>query len=319
MRKIGLATLAVLAMAGQAAGADEPGVPGEVRLTKGEDVSAVCAAVTEGAAFAAAEAPDLDAEARDLASASVYVVTLSPAGFGLGQFDDRRGRLPIDAARGFHSRSGGFELVLGDLAGGRAVTGLEMAIPTTAEDAVVLRRGHRAGLLTLTIWFRVARGGDMPSCAVVHRGGTSGVRMAIEPLAYLVRREGEPLASGETDDFAALRAEGAPVLTPRVIVSAPLLTGQRGAAPDAVARAAAALEPALRACYQAGLAADATLRGTLVLGVVVDRAGRPTEVRAELDGVGEPLVTDCAVDLVRAARFPRGAAPFSIPVKFTSD
>jgi len=134
-------------------------------------------------------------------------------------------------------------------------------------------------------------------------------------MAFELRQGTQRMASGETPAFAALRAENGPVLSPRVVVGATLRPGGRAPAP--VAKVAQALQPELLACYRRGLATDPALRGPLALGVEVAADGRVTEVRAEVDGLGAPEVVTCAMQAVRGARFPRGAARLSIPLRFS--
>jgi len=127
----------------------------------------------------------------------------------------------------------------------------------------------------------------------------------------------EQVAAGETSAFAALRAASGPVADPTVQIGKAVLTGERGNAPEAVAKAARALAPRLLECYRRGLEAEPELRGTLVVGVAADGRGHVSEARAEIDGLGAPEVSACVVARVKAARFPGGQAMrFSFPVRF---
>jgi hypothetical protein len=151
----------------------------------------------------------------------------------------------------------------------------------------------------------------------VHRVKGEALRLGITPLAFALVRGKEQVASGETSAFAALRAADGPVADPAVDVGTPVLTGESGNAPEAVARTARALAPRLLGCYKRGLAADPELRGTLVVGVATDGKGGVREARAEIDGLGEARVVACVVAQVKAARWSGGESlRFSFPVRF---
>jgi hypothetical protein len=270
-------------------------------------VGALCAEV-------AVESP----AAREEASARLRHSRFGAGTFTLAEYEAATARLAIDGARGFRARDGSFEMVLHALVGGVPPAGaLTMAVPASATEAEDLRRAHARGELELTLWYQVASppdGGDV--CATVRSTRGDGIRIAIEPLAFELSRKGERIASGESARFAALTDPG-PVVEPRVVVSRPMLTAENGRAPQAAARAASALEPGLLACYRRGLAGEPALRGSLVAGVELAADGRVKQARAELDALGAPEVTSCVLAAVRTARFPRGSARLSIPIRFT--
>jgi hypothetical protein len=203
--------------------------------------------------------------------------------------------------------------VLPELAGDR----LDMAIPGSAKEAEALKSARKSGALALTLWFRLVAVPGASPCLTVHTVHGKGVRLSIRPLAFALHQGAELVVSSETEAFAALREREAPVLVPRVVVSAPVLTQTRGPAPLALADAARRLEPQLVSCYQTGLKDDPGLRGPLVLGLALGADGRVKEARPEIDGLGAPAVTACVLSHVRATRFPRAtAAHVSLPMKF---
>jgi hypothetical protein len=280
---------------------DASTVAGEVRLAGGEDVGALCAELRVGGAD------------TDRAVAGLYSMKLPSSAFAFTAYDGHRARLGIDGARGFRGKGGAYELVLNDLAGARRGKGLDLAVPATAAEASSMAKGLKAGTLSLTIWFRVADV-DKP-CASLHTTDGDGTRLAIDPLAFELAQGSERLASAETGDFAALK-QVRPQRAPRVVVSPPMRT-KGGKAADAVAKVAVALEPSVLGCYREGLTRDDALRGSLVVGMVLDSGGKVTEARPEIDGLGDKTVVGCVVGEIKATRFPKGHADrFSVPIKF---
>jgi hypothetical protein len=242
------------------------------------------------------------------------IVAVELAGFRLTPWDKTRGELTVDQSQGF-STPAGLELVEGGLVAPVVPQPprLPMRIPATADEALQLVALHKSGALRLEIWFRPPA--DGPACARVHRGQISGIRFATQPLAFAIRQGNRVVVRGETPEYAALNETEQPVVEPVVSVGT-VLVAKGGPAPPKVTRAAMALAPALVDCYRAGLAKDPLLRGSLVAGIVIDKDGRVSEARLEMDALGVPVATRCALDSLRAARFPRGIGAVSVPVKF---
>jgi hypothetical protein len=309
----GRATFCALLWAAPAVAEPVPGVPGEVRLVSGAEVQALCREV----APLAEGAPAARRGEREEALGGLYVMTLPSSAFGFQGFDAARGRLPFEPR--FRSSTGSYELVLHDLdPDGESIVPFDLAVPATSREAAALARQRRGGELALTLWFRLPAAPGKAVCATVHSRDGAGVRLAVDPVGFHLSRRGQGIAAGQAPELAELRGAGAPVGQPRVVVARPVLTRSRGHASEPVARAASALEPELLGCYKSGLAGEPALRGTLVVGVAVDGEGRVTEARAELDGLGAPGVTSCVVSRFRAARFPRAADRFSMPIRFSS-
>jgi hypothetical protein len=291
-----------------AGGAFAEGIPSEVRLSGGEDVSALCAELG-------------DEEGAAAARAAIYSMRLPASSFVLLAYDGHRARISIDASRGFRAKDGSYELVLHDLGGStRAKTGgLDMAIPASATEAASIAKGHRAGTIGLTLWFRVAkRPDDVPVCATVHTTTGEGTRLAIEPLAFLLSQGTERIASGETSEWADLRdAAEKSAGEPRVTVSTPTHTKTGAKASDSLHRAISDLAPTLETCYRDGLVDAPDLRGSLVVGISVTESGRISEARAEIDGLGSANVVACVVSELKSTRLPRGSdGRWSVPMKF---
>lgn len=304
MRKLAMVVAGVLA-AGAAGAAGLPdGVPGQVELTSGADLRALC---------------DELADSPQDAGQAVYVLTISSRSFAFAPYDGRRARLAIDGARGFRGSTGAWEMVLWDLTGRAAAPAgaLDLAVPATKAEAAALKKLHQQLGVTLVLWFRPV--GRAACAQVVAPGGEEGVRVAIEPLAFALMKGRERVASAETPEFARLREGAVPVERPEVVVATPVVTRTAAPAPEPVVRAAQALRPELVACYELGLRTDPQLRGSLVVGLTLDAQGRVTEARPELDGLGAPVVARCVVDKVRAARFPTDRAErFSLPLRFVA-
>src|SRR5262249_36033601 len=153
------------------------GLPDEVRLTY-EKARGVCADIAGGGAR------------RDAALATIYVVSVDAAGFGFTPFDARRARLALDTAS-FRTQDG-IELPPHDRVGPPEANGLDMPVPASATGADGMVSAYRAGSLGLELWFHMSRPSDGRAvCAVSHGGDVSGkgLRVAVEPMAFEVRRE----------------------------------------------------------------------------------------------------------------------------------
>lgn len=284
-----------------------PAQAGEATISA-TDVRAICDAVAPGAA------------GRAEALAGVYTMTFPAKTFRLMPYDLGRSRVAIDEAAGF--RGEGWELTMHGLVPGKLPAGaLPLAFPASTNESVELSGAHRDGRLSLVVVFQPAASGDgTPPCAVSHSLDGDGIRLAIEPLAFELRRGSERVASAESARYAALRDETAPgpVTAPRVVVQPAMRTAAGGPAAQAMTRAAVALQPKLLSCYRLGLALEPTLRGSFVAGVDVGADGRVSGVRAEIDGLGARAVTGCILAEMRAAHFPKGPDRLSIPMRFGS-
>jgi hypothetical protein len=279
------------------AGARPAGVSGEVRLAGAADVKALCEELREGSADAAA---------------GLYVLPISSMAFRFAPYDKKRARLAVDLDGGFRAPTGAYELT-------PAGAGLaEIALPVSAKEAAVLIKQSKAAELTLWLWFRPAMLPEQEvHCATVYGPKGEGVRLGIEPMAFALTHGDDTVASGETEGFAALRAADGPVTEPQARVGAVVVTGENTPAPGGVSRSARALGAQLLECYEKGLASDPMLRGSLVVGVSIKASGKVGEARTEIDGLGAPEVTACALARIRAAGFPAGEAMrVSFPVRF---
>ena len=97
-----------------------------------------------------------------------------------------------------------------------------------------------------------------------------------------------------------------------LLVSALLpLVSHSAPAADAVAAARDAVSlarPGLRSCYDAALRATPDLEGRLVLEVALARDATVREARVATDELGSAAVATCALEKVRALRFPAALA-----------
>jgi hypothetical protein len=278
-------------------------------LASATDVRAICDAV----------APD--AKDRTEALGTAYTLVLPSKSFRLVPYDAGLGRAGVDTVRGF--RGEGWELMLHGLIGGRTPPGaLDIAFPASTSESRDLAAAHSAGRLTLLLVFQPAKPEASGAvCARTHTADSDGVRLAVEPLAFELRRGDERIASGQTARYEALREEAAPgpVTAPRVVVQTPMRLGAaRSRAPEAMARAASQLTPKLLDCYKQVLATEPSLRGSFVVGVEIAADGKVTAARAELDSLRVPAMSSCILAEVRSARFPKGPDKLSIPIRFSS-
>jgi TonB family protein len=78
--------------------------------------------------------------------------------------------------------------------------------------------------------------------------------------------------------------------------------------------------PGIQFCYGNELKRDPSLRGKLVMALVVDASGEVTEARVVLNNTGSPQLAACALAQVRDWRFPAipsGVTTFQAPFVFT--
>ena len=294
-----------------------------VELTGSADVARVCRQV---APMGQSVTPDWK-RARRRALGEVYGMTLDSPSFALAEFDAGRQQVAVDVAKGLGRPTVGFELVPGSIAGASSGS-VAMVVPGCADEAARLKEAHAEERLMLTVWFEIARGGKWPACAE-RKGAARGVRLAIVPVAFQLKRDDEEIASGHASGHAHVmqkvsrgelqpaeggrEAQGRPVVQVRPVY----LGASRGKASERVQAAVEALVPRLTRCYRRGLASDASLRGPLVVGVVTEKRGSVSDARLEVDGVGQPAVTDCVRAALGRARFPPTASRYSVPLLFT--
>jgi hypothetical protein len=90
--------------------------------------------------------------------------------------------------------------------------------------------------------------------------------------------------------------------------------------------ASAALQSALsgragqsRSCYEKALSSNATLEGTLTVGVKVGPSGQVCSARVVSDGLHDPGVSNCVVARFMSSTFPApqgGCAEVNVPLRF---
>ncbi|HEY6080833.1 MAG TPA: AgmX/PglI C-terminal domain-containing protein [Polyangiaceae bacterium] len=74
-----------------------------------------------------------------------------------------------------------------------------------------------------------------------------------------------------------------------------------------------------RSCYEKALSSNATLTGTLTVGVKVGPGGQVCSARVVADGLHDPGVSNCVVSRFLSATFPApqgGCADVNVPLRF---
>lgn len=74
-----------------------------------------------------------------------------------------------------------------------------------------------------------------------------------------------------------------------------------------------------RSCYEKALSSNATLEGTLTVGVKVGPGGQVCSARVVSDGLHDPGVSNCVVNRFLASSFPApqgGCAEVNVPLRF---
>ena len=74
-----------------------------------------------------------------------------------------------------------------------------------------------------------------------------------------------------------------------------------------------------RSCYEKALSSNATLEGTLTVGVKVGPGGQVCSARVVADGLHDPGVSNCVVNRFLASSFPApqgGCAEVNVPLRF---
>jgi hypothetical protein len=74
-----------------------------------------------------------------------------------------------------------------------------------------------------------------------------------------------------------------------------------------------------RSCYEKALSTNATLTGTLTVGVKVGPGGQVCSARVVADGLHDPGVSNCVVARFQSATFPApqgGCAEVNVPLRF---
>lgn len=240
--------------------------------------------------------------------ASVFTMDLPPATWGFREYEFDAQRLEVDTTRTFRLGEGV------DLSSVPAdADDLAFAVQPQVADQLVKERAK--GKLGFRMTFRLAQhdlsGGD----PCVRMSGGRIVKLRIDPMgAALMGLDGRVrYVAG-----AGAPREGTDVQRPLVRLGRPTIQGN-GRNADQVLEAAAALEPVLLSCYEAGLQGNKGLRGSLVLGLNVNGEGRIDRVRTEIDALGDETVSSCALAKLRGATgFPRKSAAVSLPIFFVA-
>jgi len=92
-----------------------------------------------------------------------------------------------------------------------------------------------------------------------------------------------------------------------------------GTATSALTSALAGRAGQSRSCYEKALSSNATLEGTLTVGVKVGLAGQVCSARVVADGLHDPGVSNCVVNRFAGSTFPApqgGCAEVNVPLRF---
>ena len=92
-----------------------------------------------------------------------------------------------------------------------------------------------------------------------------------------------------------------------------------GTASGALTSALAGRAGQSRSCYEKALSSNATLEGTLTVGVKVGSGGQVCSARVIADGLHDPGVSNCVVNRFMGATFPApqgGCAEVNVPLRF---
>jgi hypothetical protein len=92
-----------------------------------------------------------------------------------------------------------------------------------------------------------------------------------------------------------------------------------GTATSALTSALAGRAGQSRSCYEKALSSNATLEGTLTVGVKVGSAGQVCGARVVADGLHDPGVSNCVVNRFLGSTFPApegGCADVNVPLRF---
>ena len=105
-----------------------------------------------------------------------------------------------------------------------------------------------------------------------------------------------------------------------------VVSGPNPCSKECAGTATAALQSALsgragqsRSCYEKALSSNATLEGTLTIGVKVGPGGQVCGARVVADGLHDPGVANCVVNRFASSTFPApqgGCAEVNVPLRF---
>lgn len=180
------------------------------------------------------------------------------------------------------------------------------------DEAARLMRAQAEGKLQAVLYFQLARGRMSSTPCLVVAGGRH-LRITMTPLAVSLQRDGREALRLFTERGAVIMPQGRPELT---IASKFLIFDGEAADRPAIEEALAGLLPRAGACYQQALTRRPDLVGRLILAMELDREGRATEVRPEVDAAGDAGLLRCLREVFTDLRVPRLRRPghLSVPI-----
>lgn len=178
---------------------------------------------------------------------------------------------------------------------------------------------HAEGSVTLRLVFTPQLSQMRPDVCLRQSGGRS-LKLGAQVLAaYILGASGAAMATYETDGFAQIMAQQTPVVNPRVLVGKPL-SADATAVPQPWEAASSQLQAPLMACYEAALARQNTVQGTLIVAMAVQRDGRPLNPRMEMSTVTDADLIACCLEKLASTPWGAvtGATPsgLSLPISF---
>lgn len=169
-------------------------------------------------------------------------------------------------------------------------------------------------------WLTLAPSPSQKTVVDLDRASAETLSSAVSKSDVETAAPGDPLTPGEPpapvdpEPAVAPSAEAAPRST------ANAQTANRTRAD--IQRVLRAQSGAIRKCYEAGLARNPKLSGTVNVKFVIDGAGRVVLAASESSDLEDSSVTQCVVRLFRAMQFPPSDEPMTTityPVKLKAD
>ena len=159
----------------------------------------------------------------------------------------------------------------------------------------------------LIVW-KVTSGGE-PAKVDAPPAATTAAPVAAEEPPPPPPPEPEPEPSAKPDEKKVVKAGG----------PNPCSKECTGTATGALQSALGARGAQARGCYETALRNNATLEGTLTVGVKVGPGGQVCSARVVADGLHDPGVSNCVVNKFAGSQLPApqgGCADVNVPLRF---
>jgi hypothetical protein len=300
---MGMRHTLLLFLAGAAAAQDG----GPTVIADESQARALCEAVQvteqvqfKGDAFERGMAREKHAQERGKAMERSYAAAaVGPRAFTLGDYNAREQTYVV---RGPFRAAGG-ALTLQTLP-------REFAAPAPTAKAREIASAHAAAMLSVQVLFKVAASEAGPPCSGLQAKAYS---LAATPLLFELRNaaDGTLYSAVEMPALAEHpEALGPPTGKPKVEV------GKALDGDEAVARAVAARQDKLLACYDGLLKKQSAATGTIIVQLATDVEGKISELVFIADGLRDADAATCVRDAIKSAALPKGGRA-QIPIDFT--